>query len=370
MNRLNQREASLRNKPVVGVCGYSGSGKTTLLESLVRHYVRKGLTVAVIKHDAHRLMPDVPGKDTARMYDAGASVLAHDASQIFCRRPASDAVLPRAIRTLLSEHDLVFVEGHKQTPLPVRLWMSSRSDNAVPSLVGRVDANLAWDSDRVEAATRFVDAHLMRCFIESPLYGGIFMGGDSTRMGRPKQLLALDGKCFAEHIAGILSANVETLLLLGRGPIPPTIRDLPTLPDAPDRVGPIGGLCAAFRWMPAASWIFSPCDTPLISHAAVTWLLSNRKPGIWAVMPKAPDTGQIEPLLAWYDPRMLSVLADVRSPIVAAGHAKVLTPAIPRRLCAAWRNVNTQEEMRLLEEELRRSGFEMSGSSRAPDPTR
>ncbi|HXT51259.1 MAG TPA: molybdopterin-guanine dinucleotide biosynthesis protein MobB, partial [Thermoanaerobaculia bacterium] len=59
---------------VVGVAGWSGSGKTTLLERVVPALVADGLSVVVVKHDAHGLALDVAGKDSDRLFRAGAEV--------------------------------------------------------------------------------------------------------------------------------------------------------------------------------------------------------------------------------------------------------------------------------------------------------
>jgi len=86
-SRKVQKEKTLAAPwpPVVGVCGYSGAGKTTLIESLIPVLRQEGLSVAVVKHDAHGLSVDSRGKDSDRFYRAGADVLAHGFSQSFVR---------------------------------------------------------------------------------------------------------------------------------------------------------------------------------------------------------------------------------------------------------------------------------------------
>ena len=55
-------KAGCRGIPVVAFAGYSGSGKTTLIEALLPCLRRRGLRVAVVKHDAHRFDVDRPGR--------------------------------------------------------------------------------------------------------------------------------------------------------------------------------------------------------------------------------------------------------------------------------------------------------------------
>ena len=57
---------------VCAVCGVKNTGKTTLIEKLIREYAARGVRTAVIKHDGHDFICDVPGTDSSRFYEAGA----------------------------------------------------------------------------------------------------------------------------------------------------------------------------------------------------------------------------------------------------------------------------------------------------------
>ncbi len=61
--------------PVLAVCGFSGSGKTTLLETAIPRLVERGLAVAVVKHAAHGFQVDRAGKDSERLFRAGATIV-------------------------------------------------------------------------------------------------------------------------------------------------------------------------------------------------------------------------------------------------------------------------------------------------------
>ena len=69
------------NKPVITIVGKSGSGKTTLLEKIIQQLKKDEIRIAVINHDAHRFEMDRPGKDTWRMAQAGADVVAISSSE-------------------------------------------------------------------------------------------------------------------------------------------------------------------------------------------------------------------------------------------------------------------------------------------------
>jgi molybdopterin-guanine dinucleotide biosynthesis protein A len=115
-------------------------------------------------------------------------------------------------------------------------------------------------------------------------------------------------------------------------------------------------MVAAMRWQPQSSWLIVACDLPDISKEAIDWLLEQRKPGVWGILPTLGGSHRVEPLFAWYDFRMLPVMEKMAaagglSPRLTAEHEQVITPIPPSRLYPGWRNVNTvaQREQRDLE---------------------
>ena len=58
--------------PVVSFVGRSGSGKTQFLERLIPVLKKRGHSVGIVKHHAHEIEVDQPGKDTHRFFLAGA----------------------------------------------------------------------------------------------------------------------------------------------------------------------------------------------------------------------------------------------------------------------------------------------------------
>ena len=100
----------------LGIAGFSGSGKTTLLTRLIPRLVQGGLRVAVIKHAHHNFDPDIPGKDSYRLREAGAAqVLAASDHRWALFTELAEPQEPQ-LATLLaqldpSRSDLVLVEG-------------------------------------------------------------------------------------------------------------------------------------------------------------------------------------------------------------------------------------------------------------------
>ncbi len=344
--------------PVLAVCGWSGSGKTTLLERVIPALRGRGLAVAVVKHDAHGLEVDHAGKDSDRLFRAGADVVLRGPDEALRRVHGADAGgLATALAALLADHDLVLVEGHKGTPLP-KVWLASRGDPAPPPELTGVLAVLPWDGDRPAALLELLDRVLPEAWRAVPVLAGVLIGGAGSRMGSPKQLLTLGGVGFLRRVITALAPAIERVALLGEGPLPEECRELPRLADPPGLAGPLAGILAALRWAPANAWLFVACDLPLVTTAAVRWLLDQRAPGRWAVLPR--DPAGVEPLFALYEPQARGPLealaaAGERAPRLLAAHPKALSLTPPAELRAAWRNVNTPEELALLERELARS---------------
>ncbi len=340
----------LDREPVLAVCGWSGSGKTTLLEAVVPVLVRRGLRIAVVKHDAHGVMIDRDGKDSARLFAAGADVhIRSPHEQIVRIRQRSEADLEQAVLSLLRSHDLILVEGHKDTPLP-KVWCHSQSIEEVPEMVSGIVECLPWDGDRVPTLLQVIDTLINDALAARQLYGGVLIGGESRRMGSPKHLVNIEGKSLLAKVEAAMHKTVERVVVLGRGEIPCDVSLVDQLCDAPGTgKGPLAGLATAFRWAPRVCWIVGACDMPEISVEAVEWLIDERRPGCWAVIPKDAD-GNLHPTLALYEPQAGPLIEALVhrgrwAPRGLAEWQQVRTPTIPDSLIPAWTNVNRPEEL-------------------------
>jgi molybdopterin-guanine dinucleotide biosynthesis protein B len=104
---------------VIGLAGWSGAGKTTLLTRVIPHLLERGLRVSVIKHAHHAFDVDVPGKDSWRHREAGATEVLVSSGRRWALmhelRGASEPRLPELLAKL-SRVDLVVVEGFKSAP--------------------------------------------------------------------------------------------------------------------------------------------------------------------------------------------------------------------------------------------------------------
>ncbi len=107
------------------VCGHSGAGKTTLIEAATRRLRRRGLAVAVVKHDVHGVDVDRRGKDSDRLFRSGADVFLHGPNERLARLHSG------GFAELLRRYDLVLVEGWKRAPLP-KVWLLGPGESGAP----------------------------------------------------------------------------------------------------------------------------------------------------------------------------------------------------------------------------------------------
>lgn len=331
--------------PVLGICGYSGSGKTTLILDLLPRLISKGLKVAIIKHNVPGLDVDKEGKDSDRFFKAGADVVMRGREQSFVRlQGGNEAELDVLLVDLASRYDLIILEGHKAEVNIEKIWLEKEQhegDGGAEKALN-VKRVLKWNEDRVGIMMEMIEGLLIEKATAVPVYGGVLIGGRSKRMGEPKHLLKMaDGRTWLEHIVDAVEPCVREVVIIGSGDIPDTLRGLKVLPDVVDAAGPLAGILSAMRWGPFVSWLFMACDQPLITTEGLLWILGNRRPGVWAVVPETAHDKRFNPFPGYYDYRVCELLKNSDRPSMLAKEEKVISPVVPDHLEETWRNINT-----------------------------
>lgn len=152
--------SSDQNKRIISFVGFSGSGKTTFIEQLIKVIKRRGFSVAVIKHDAHRFQMDKEGKDTYRFYEAGSDCVAISSPEQCAVRLRTETPLDvyGMIRMLPGEYDVILIEGYRMSDLP-KIGISRRATGKGLSLPPEELCAVITDEDVNAARVFALDAY-------------------------------------------------------------------------------------------------------------------------------------------------------------------------------------------------------------------
>jgi molybdopterin-guanine dinucleotide biosynthesis protein len=116
--------------PALAVVGRHNSGKTTLLIQLIAELVKRGYDVGSVKHHHHIGFDiDIPGKDSYRQRQAGASETVISAPGQIARIATieGEAECDDIVRSM-PNHDIVLVEGYRKSGLPTIEIMRAGND--------------------------------------------------------------------------------------------------------------------------------------------------------------------------------------------------------------------------------------------------
>lgn len=102
--------------PVISIVGIHNSGKTTFIEKVIKILSDKGYQIGAIKHDPKgKAITDTPGKDSYRMFHAGAKqVILASPEKITSYIKEKDYDPSDIIEKYMVESlDLIIIEGFK-----------------------------------------------------------------------------------------------------------------------------------------------------------------------------------------------------------------------------------------------------------------
>lgn len=135
--------------------------------------------------------------------------------------------------------------------------------------------------------------------------GVVLAGGTSSRMGRDKATLVVDGRTLAARAyEALLRACGEAVVADGGRGVVPGAR---SVADGPGR-GPVAGLLGAARAVSGRPLVALACDLPAVPETLLAALAGGRAEwsGADVVIPRT-ERG-LEPLVARYGPRALAAL--------------------------------------------------------------
>lgn len=105
--------------------------------------------------------------------------------------------------------------------------------------------------------------------MNSAITGVILAGGKSSRMGKDKAILKLDGRPFVAHVASTLQAVFNRVILVANDPSAYEFLRLNTVGDVYEDCGPLGGIHSALVHAKGTDIFVSACDTPFVSRDLV-----------------------------------------------------------------------------------------------------
>lgn len=106
--------------PIISFIGPHNVGKTTLLEKVVSCLASRGFRVGMVKHAFHAIDLGDDGKDSVRLFNAGAATMVVSSGEMMVEyRRLSGEMSPHEIFDRIgSDVDIIIAEGYKKERLP------------------------------------------------------------------------------------------------------------------------------------------------------------------------------------------------------------------------------------------------------------
>ena len=179
----------------------------------------------------------------------------------------------------------------------------------------------------------------------------ILAGGKSSRMGRNKALLKIQGKTFIERQIDLLREIFDDIIISANSPSEYTFLHIPVIKDVYPEKGPLGGIYTGLMNSRSSHTFFLACDMPFVELPLIRYLKGLVK-DFDVVVPQSKRG--IEPLHAFYSKnclepikrelssnnlRIISFFSDVKVKIVELDS---LTSSISFQ--DSIRNLNTRED--------------------------
>ncbi|MBL0045538.1 MAG: molybdenum cofactor guanylyltransferase [Flavobacteriales bacterium] len=127
--------------------------------------------------------------------------------------------------------------------------------------------------------------------------GVVLAGGQSSRMGRDKATMEVDGKTMLDRTVELLRPHTREVLVIG-DPSKYSPAHGTVIPDDAPGQGPLGGLVTALRRARYVRLLVLACDLPKLNDRLLVRLKSDLDLGFDAVVPRHGSF--IEPLAAAY----------------------------------------------------------------------
>ena len=183
------------------------------------------------------------------------------------------------------------------------------------------------------------------------VHGFVTAGGRSSRMGKDKAWLEIDGRPMVQRVIDEMLRVTPAVSVIANNPEYGRL-GLPVLADLNSGVGPLEAIRVALASSLAPTVLLVGCDLPFVTAELLGFLLAHVE-GAQVTVPLSPE-GQLEPLCAIYSTEVLgqvTALIETGERKVSRLFDRVRTRLIPfedlSHLAGAERffmNVNTQQD--------------------------
>jgi len=190
--------------------------------------------------------------------------------------------------------------------------------------------------------------------MRNPAFSALLLaGGKSTRMGRDKATVIVEGQpLWRRQLATLTATGAHEIFISGKSTGPYMHAGIEVLEDLHPDCGPLAGLEAALRRMQTPLLCVLAIDLPWMTAPYLSQLVEKAFHEKCGVVPQAGD--RFEPLAAVYPRAMLPLVEEQLSaldysmqPLIRrAVERNLVTPyAIADEDCPLFRNVNTPADL-------------------------
>ena len=145
---------------------------------------------------------------------------------------------------------------------------------------------------------------------QTPVKGLLLAGGKSSRMGRDKALLELDGKRQIDRMHNLMKPFCTEVLVSCRPGQQEMYSDFEQVHDVFCDMGPLSGILSAFRLDPTAAWLVVACDLPFLELATLETLFAGRKVTRLGTAFRSSTCAFPEPLCTIFEPKAYGRMLD------------------------------------------------------------
>ena len=232
--------------PALGFIGRKNSGKTTLLEKVISELTARGLKIATVKHHGHPDFDiDIPGRDSYRHRMAGAQSTTILSDVRFAQvTELHNPLSCEDVLAHLSNYDIALVEGFKKADIPhielfrsgntrdeavvgdsIEAWENAKEHNlslpvAIVSNISRIQSAAStldipcFDYEEIPNLCTFIQTNFARPHLSIVVQAG----GESKRMGTPKDTVLFMGRPLIMHTLAKVAPLANELIVTTNAP--------------------------------------------------------------------------------------------------------------------------------------------------------